>query len=567
MTTLLLALAHQPFALLFLVVAAGYALGRVKVRGVGLGATAATLVIGLGFSLLAARAGESVSIPDFAGTMFFNLFMFSIGMKVGPQFVAGIRRDAARFIAIGLFVPLCSVAIVLAVRALLDVPPGTIVGLFAGANTATPGLGAAKAAFASELTGEAATAAVTTMSTTFALTYCLSTILFVVLTKVPDLLGGDLVQAAKDFEAQIKGASDAPLPGTASEFFGRPLPVALRSYQIERPLVVGRPLRELRAIQPQLSIERVLRGGEVIVPTDDLVLQLHDTIALHGQIPLLVATGPRIGPEVYERVARDVDSQTVDVIALHPDVIGKTLRELVTENVGHGLYLNAMFRAGEQIPAGPETMVHKGDVLRVTGSAWRIKLIENAFGKVVRPSLSTDIATLALGVALGALIGAITIPIGRIRLQVGAAVGLLVVGIALSIARTRRPQLGGPFPEPARKLFEDLGLNVFVAGLGLSAGGGVIDAFGHGSLGPVLLASLVVGFVPAIIVWAVARRWWKMNDALLLGAVAGGRCNSAGLASAQEATASAVPAISYPATFALSNIVFTVCSYVIALLR
>lgn len=447
MKTIIIALARQPFALLFLVVAAGYALGRAKVKGIGLGATAATLVVGLVFSLFAARAGESIAIPEFASTMFFNLFMFSIGMKVGPQFVAGMRRDAKRFIAIGLFVPLCSIAIVLAVRALLDLPAGTVPGLFAGANTATPGLGAAQAAFASELPGEAAKAAVATMSTTFALTYCLSTILFVVLTKVPDMLGGDLKQAATDFEASIRGASDAPLPGTAGEFFGRPLPVAVRSYEIDQPLVVGRPLRELRALQPQLSIERVLRAGEVIVPSDELVLQLHDTIALCGQIPLLVAAGPRIGPEVYERVARDVGSQTVDVIALEPDVLGKTLRELVSD-VGHGLYLNAMFRAGEQIPAGPDTKVMKGDVLRVTGSAWRIKRIETAFGKVVRPSLSTDIATLALGVALGALIGAITIPIGRIHLQIGAAVGLLVVGIGLSIARTHRPQLGGPFPSP-----------------------------------------------------------------------------------------------------------------------
>ena len=566
MKSLVIALARQPFALLFLVVAAGYALGRVKIKGIGLGATAATLVIGLGFSLLAAQAGESISIPEFASTIFFNLFMFSIGMKVGPQFLAGLRRDAKRFIAIGLFVPLCSVAIVLAVRALLDVPPGTIVGLFAGANTATPGVGAAKAAFSSELPGAAGDAAIATMSTTFALTYCLSTILFVVLTKVPDLFGADLKQAAKDFEASIKGASDAPLPGTAGEFFGRPLPVAVRSYEIDQPLVVGRPLRELRARQPQLSVERVLRAGKVIVPTDDLVLQLHDTIAVHGQIPLLVAAGPRIGHEVYERVVRDVDSQTVDVIALQPDVLGKTLRELVTDDVAHGLYLNAMFRAGEQIPAGPDTRLERGDVLRVTGSAWRIKRIESAFGRVVRPSLSTDIATLAVGVALGALIGAITIPIGHMHFQVGAAVGLLVVGIALSIARTRKPQLGGPFPEPARKLFEDLGLNVFVAVLGLNAGAGVIGAFGHGSLGPVLIASLVVGFVPGIIVWVVAVRWWKMNGALLLGAVAGGRCNSAGLASAQEETDSTVPAISYPATFALSNIVFTLSAYLMALI-
>ena len=90
------ALAAQPFVLLFLVLAGGYALGRVRFKGISLGATASTLVIALGFSLVAAETSSvKFAIPDFAETIFFNLFMFSVGMKVGPQFVSGLRRDAA----------------------------------------------------------------------------------------------------------------------------------------------------------------------------------------------------------------------------------------------------------------------------------------------------------------------------------------------------------------------------------------------------------------------------------------------------------------------------------------
>jgi putative transport protein len=402
------------------------------------------------------------------------------------------------------------------------------------------------------------------LATAFAFTYCLSTILFVVLTKVPDMLGRDLAKSAKQLETAIAGDSDAPLPGAGDEFFGRPLPVALRTYEIEKPEIVGHPLGELRTRYPRVSIERVVRDGDVIVPRDDLELRLHDTVAIYGEVPVLVVAGPRIGPEVYERVARDVGAATVDVVVLHGPV-GHKLSELASD-VGHGLYMNAMFRGGEQIPAGPETTLVKGDVLRVTGSAWRIKKLEDAAGKVVRPSISTDIVTLALGVALGALVGAITIPFGRIHLQLGAAVGLLLLGIALSVMRTRKPTLGGPFPEPARQLFEDLGLNVYVAVLGLNAGAGVIEAMAQGEMLWVILASVVVGFVPPILAWIIGRRLFHMNEALLLGAVAGGRCNSAGLRSAQEVTHSSVPAISYPATFALSNIAFTLFAYVITLL-
>jgi putative transport protein len=184
---------------------------------------------------------------------------------------------------------------------------------------------------------------------------------------------------------------------------------------------------------------------------------------------------------------------------------------------------------------------------------------------VVRPSLSTDIVTLALGLTAGGLLGMVTIPLGHIRLTLGSAVGLLLVGIALSALRTRYPKFGGPYPEPARRLIEDLGLNVFVAIVGLNSGAGVIETIRQGSITPIVVGTLIVGFVPALVAWVIGRRALRMNIALLLGAVAGGRCNSAGMQAAQEATQSNVPAISYPVTFAISNVVLTLLSYVMAM--
>src|SRR4029078_12899587 len=111
--------------------------------------------------------------------------------------------------------------------------------------------------------------------------------------------------------------------------------------------------------------------------------------------------GPRIGPEVNAPQVRDIAPETVEVVLHNPRAVGRTMLDLARD-VGHGLYLNAMFRGGEQIPVGPETVVREGDVLRVTGARWRIATIERELGKVVRASLATDIVTLALGLALGA---------------------------------------------------------------------------------------------------------------------------------------------------------------------
>jgi putative transport protein len=556
-------LSGQPFILLFMVVAGGYALGRVKLKGIGLGATASTLLLGLAFSLVAARVGVKVALPELASTIFFNLFMFSVGMKVGPQFLSGLKRDAGKFIFFGFFIPLLSGGLLLAMRAfgLLHLEPGLLPGILAGATTATPGLGAAQAAYSA---GAGHEAAVANLSTAFAFSYCISVVLFIVIMKVPDLLGRNTARAAQELETQIRSGLSSPLPGSADEFLAGPIPRRLRAYQLERPEGVGHRLGELRRTYPLVAIERVLRGGKLLEPTDDVVLQAHDTLALYGSIDRLLRAQALIGPEVDEPKLSDAGSETVDIVAQGP-FTGHTLAELAAD-AGHGLFLNGMFRGGNEIPKGPDTVVQRGDVLRVTGTTWRIKRLEQLVGRVIRPSVSTDIVTLALGLAIGSALGAITIPLGSMKIAVGSAVGLLLVGIALSVLRTRQPGLGGPFPEPARQLLEDLGLNVFIAVLGLNAGAGVVSAIAAGALGPIVVGCLIVGFVPPIVAWLIGAFPMKMNDALLLGAVAGGRCNSPGLRAAQETTRSNVPAISYPVTFAISNVVLTVMSYVFALI-
>jgi putative transport protein len=388
---------------------------------------------------------------------------------------------------------------------------------------------------------------------------------FIVMMKVPDMLGRRTAEAAHAFEEQLRSTSGSPLPGTAEEFLGGPLPVARRSYQIEGQRLVGHRLGELRRAYPLIAIERVLRGGRLFEPADDVVLQPRDTLALYGRIPLLVMASSAIGPEVDLPELRDIGSETADVVVQRKSGAGRTMLELASD-LGHGLFLNAMFRGGHQIPIGAETVVRRGDVLRVTGAGWRIRRLEAELGKVIRPSISTDLVTLALGLVLGGAIGAITIPLGPFKIAIGAAVGLLLVGILLSILRTRQPGLGGPFPEPARQLLEDMGLNIFIVVMGLNAGGGVVKAIAGGALAPIVIGSVVIGLVPAVVAWAIGAAVFKMNDALLLGAVAGGRCNSAGMRAAQEVSHSNVPAMSYPVTFAISNVVLTVMSYVFALL-
>jgi putative transport protein len=560
-------LGTQQFALLFLLVTGGYLLGKLQFGGVGLGSTGATLILSLEVSVWAlADQGITFEIASFASTMFFNMFMFAVGMKVGPQFIAGMRRNGIKFVVIAVVIPVTSLALALAFRSAVGLAPGMAPGILSGANTATPGLGAAQTAYTSGATSaEEIQVTLGNLSTSFAFSYSITIVLFVLMMKIlPRVFHRDAAAEARRYvEAEMGGS--APLPGEANAFLVGTLPVATRSYALEGHEFVGRALGELKRALPLIAVERILRAGRMLALSNDLTLRRGDTVALFGTVPRLVDAAPRFGPEVDAPELRETKRQTVDLVVNKPAALGKTLGELA-QDVGHGVYLNAMFRGGESVPFGIDTVAEKGDVLRVTAGQERIARLEQEAGTVVRPSLSTDIVTLGLGLAAGALLGAISVPTGPIKLTLGPSVGLLIVGIALSAFRTRHPELGGPFPEPARKLLEDLGLGVFVAILGLTSGAGVIQAIMTGGVLTIVVGALVVGLIPPLLAWVIGLYLLRINSALLLGAVAGGSASAAGLNASQEAAASTVPAIAYPVAFAVGNILLTLFSYTLALL-
>ena len=234
-------LSRQPFILLFLVVAAGIALGRVKIKGIGLGATASSLVIALGVSVLASGRGAKIAVPELASTIFFNVFMFSVGHEGGP---AVPRRAQARRRQVHLLRPLHAASratgscwrCARSCSSRRACCPGS-------SRAATPprrGSGRRRRRTRRRTRANQAET-LANLSTAFAFSYCLSTVLFVLFAKLPDIFGRDTARAAREFEARLRGSSSAPLPGTADEFLGGPLPVARRSYQIEKPRAGGPP--------------------------------------------------------------------------------------------------------------------------------------------------------------------------------------------------------------------------------------------------------------------------------------------------------------------------------------
>jgi len=571
-------LGDQPFVLLFLTLALGTLLGRWKLGSLTLGSTAGTLLVGLVISLGAFLGfGISYQIPTLLTTVAMNLFMFAVGYQVGPQFFAGMRRDGGKFVGMSLIVVLMNFGIIFIGARALDLPPGMATGMISGSMTDTGVIGAASGAVETgayrppegvtpaEVIGNAAAG--------YTIVYLFSLIGMILLVRqLPRLSGVDIRVAAREAEASF-GAGPTKLPITghdAIDLMPR-LGVDVRAYRVENPSLIGRTVLEASAAA-DVAVWQLRRGGESLDLSSDPKLQRGDVVTLVADVERLVSSAEeRIGPEVSDSEARHVGLEAVDLVVTNRDLIGLPLEEAV-ERTRHAVFPGAArvgrllqpvstIRAGEPLPAYPGTRLERGDILRVLGPRSRIACVAGRVGRVVRQSTASDILTLALGLTIGYLVGYIHVPIGVLSIGLGTPAGVMIAGIALSALRSRNPLFGGPISEGARTLLQDLGLDLFIAVVALNAAAGVAAAFARGGVAGILTVGIAAGLIPPVVVWFVGLKLFKLNAAVLLGAVCGARFSTPGLRVAQEESGSAIPAVGYPVPKAITATIVLITGY------
>jgi putative transport protein len=557
----------QPFVALFGVLAAGMILGRPAIRGISLGSVVCIIFVGLLVSIGSyVSTGVALALPDVVKTIFFNIFIFALGVKIGPQFFAGLKRDGWHMVAIGAIVAVLAPAISYAAGWIFDLPPGAVAGLLAGSNNSSATFGTASSALTSGAyqppPGTSVESVVGMLSAAFALCYAATQVQFVLFMKVlPRLAGIDAPKAAREFESEMRGERTAPLPGTVEAADTVDTSVAVRAYRVPQRSVAGKTIGDIRAAAPGVAIELVRRGTDWLALDDAVALAAGDEVVISAPVEKHVRVREALGPEVPDAEARALRPlHTVDVVVGRDEAAGKSVPELL----GPGLYPNAVFRVGVELPAGAATKLEKGDVIRVTGTDPRIAELGTRVGQVVRATHSSDVLTLALGLLTGALIGTIPVPIFGIRISFGAA-AVLMTGIVFGWLKTRHPAFGGPVSEGARSLMEEMGLNIFTSALAINSGLAVYQVATTGPIWQLLIASQVVSLLPELVAWGVGRHVLKLNPALLMGAVAGARQNTTSMRAAQKESQSAVPGIGYPVPLAIATIVLSIVGYFFAL--
>ena len=548
-----------PEIAIFLSLALGYYFGSFTYKGLGLGAVTATLIAAVLIGQLEIKIGSPLK------PTFFLMFLFAIGYGVGPQFVRGIAHDGlpqALFAVVVCF--FCLGAAYLGAKvAGYDV--GSAAGLYAGSQTISASMGLATDAINRlGLSPEDTKKLLDAMPVAYAVTYIFGTIgSAIVLALIgPALLGIDLVAACKLYEETHGGKKEVGGPGTAWHQF------ELRAFRVkERGPVVGKTANEAEALIPgqRVFVQRIRRDGQIMDATGDTVIRAGDVVAVAGRREVLVDL-VGTAEEVNDRELLAVPIEGVDVYVTSKDVNGKTLAELANGPAARGVFLRKISRGATatEIPILPGTQLNRGDIVTIVG---RTADVANATKMLGYPDKVTDVADVAFigaAITIGALLGALVYKVGSVPLTLSTSGGVLIAGLFFGWLRSVHPTFGR-IPSPTVWFMNSVGLNVFIAVVGISSGPGFVA--GLQQLGfSLFLWGVAITTVPLILAMYVGKYLFKFDDAIVLGCCSGARTTTASLGMINDRAKSQIPGLGYTVTYAVGNTLLTVWGMVIVML-
>jgi putative transport protein len=550
-------LRSYPELAIFLSLAVGFLVGPKKLAGFSLGNVTATLLAAVAIGQL------GMTVPGPIKSTFFLLFLFAVGYGVGPQFFRGLGKEGPKQILFSLIVlALCLlVPFVCAKVAGLDL--GYAVGLYAGSQTISASIGVASDQITRlGLPADQAKAYLDAIPIGYAVTYIFGTIgSAIVLAQIgPKLIGVDLPAVCAEYEKQMGGGQAGLDPGVFSTYRR----VEVRSYRIDTASgLTGKPVRELFP-GLRIFVERIRRDAEILDADSGSVLRHGDIVSISGPREALVEQVETLVREVDDKGLLDMPATLVDVFVRSKAVNGLTLREVADLPEARGIYLRKITRNMIEIPVLPETEILRGDILTIAGSTRHVDQAVALLGHADRPVESTDLAVVSAGIVIGGLLGALTYVWGGIPISLSTSGGALLAGLVLGYLRTIHPTFGN-IPGPALWLMNTLGLNVFIAIVGISAGPGFVSGLQQVGLS-LFLWGMVATTIPLVVAVLLGHYVFKFHPAILFGVCAGVRTTTAALGMIQEAAKSKVPALGYGMPYAIGNTLLTIFGMVIVLM-
>ena len=524
--------ALQAVVILSLIIAGGLGLGKIHICGISLGVT---FVFFMG--IFAGHLGFSIDpqMLTYAESFGLVIFVYELGLQVGPGFFSSFQKGGYRLNLLGLGVILLGTIMAVALSKTTSISLPDMVGILCGATTNTPALGAAQQTL--KQLGEPTSGAALSCAVTYPLGV-VGVILAIIVVRKLFVRPKDLEEQEHDY----------------------PNHTYIATFQVHNPAIFDKSIQDIAKMSyPKFVISRIWREGMVSIPTSDKILKENDR--------LLVITTEKDAPALTilfgEQENRDwnkedidwnaIDSQLISkhIIISRPEINGKKLGALRLRNT-YGINISRVLRSGVQLLATPGLILQLGDRLTVVGEAAAIQNVEKVLGNRVKTLKDPNLASIFIGIVLGLIVGSIPIAIPGISspVKLGLAGGPIIIGILIG-AYGPRFHLLTYTTRSANLMLRGIGLSLYLACLGLDAGAQFFETVMRPEGALWVGIGFLITFIPVVIMALVALRFCGLDFGNTCGMLCGSMANPMALNYANDIIPNDNPSVSYATVYPL----------------
>jgi putative transport protein len=554
-------LRSYPEIAIFLALALGFYIGGLKFGKFTFGNVTGVLLVGVLIGQL------KIDISPTVKAVFFLMFLFAVGYSVGPQFFRGLKSDGLPQVLFAVILCVACLLSAFVAAKLAGFTVGQAAGLLSGACTISAVLGVAGDTIRQlGLPPEQQHALIAAMPVAYAVTYLFGTAgsAWFLASMGPKLLRVDLAKECADFEAKSGGELEE---GGGMTAYRR---LTIRAYKVSldskwRGKTIGN--FEAQFDVPRVYVVRMRKGSTVCESDPSAVMRTGDVLGLAGPRDLLLKVESCLGPEIEDPELFDFPVEILDVVITDKRFAGMTLKQIRDSKTGQyarGIFLRKLIRAGQEMPFTAGTTVDRGDVLQIVGPVNEVERAAKDLGYADRATDKTDVVLLGFGIVIGALIGALSLRVGKVPISLSTSGGALIAGLVCGYLRAVNPTFGR-IPAPALWVLNNIGLTAFIAVVGITTGPSFVEGLKQAGLS-LFLWGVFVTTLPFIVGIFAGKYLFKMHPGIVLGACAGARTTTAALGAIQDEAKSKVPALGYTITYAVGNVLLITWGVMIVLM-
>ncbi len=536
---------------IFLTIGLGFWIGKFKFKSFSLGTVTSVLLVGV----LVGQMNIPIGAPLKA--LFFLIFLFAIGYKCGPQFVAALHGQGIKQVIFACVVCVLCLVVTWACAKIMNYNAAIATGLFSGAQTISAVIGVGTDTIGTlHIPDDQKKAWIDLIPVCYAVTYVFGTIgsAWILGNLGPAMLGGlkKVRQQTKELEQQLNHSTLSSDPA----YINGNRPISFRAYKVEAdhfstPQTVSQIEEHFQSLGHRLFVERIRSGKDIIAPTPDYQIKLGDEIVLSGRHEYIIEDESWIGKEIDDPALMTFNVEQTKVMVTKKTA-GLTVDQLRGKPYMYGVMIKSITRqGGVPIPVLAQTQLMQGDMLTIMGLPQEVSAAAPAIGSEERPTTQTDMVFVSLAIVIGGIIGALTLNLGEVPVSLSTSGGALLAGLFFGWLRTKRPSVG-IIPDSSLWLMNNLGLNMFIAVIGIQSGPTFIS--GIKEVGVMLFVMGIISTsLPLLIAMFLGAKVFKFHPAINLGCCAGGRTTTASLGAVTAALDSSIPAMGYTVCYAIGN--------------